>query len=110
MERLAADPRVGDLLGLHLQRGGKVAAICASTCVFRAHDLIPRGTRITSHPSVAKDLQEYRYVEDRVVMDGNIITSRGPGTAMDLALVLAEELAGAETRAELQAAMLTVEP
>jgi protein deglycase len=107
MERLAADPRIGDLLRRHLEGGGKIAAICASTFALHAHGLLPDGARITSHPSVSEDLKSYRYLEDRVVVDGPIITSRGPGTAMELALVLAEILAGSAEREALENAMLT---
>ncbi len=107
MQRLASDPRVGDFLKAHLEGGGKLAAICAAPFVLHAHGLIPRGARITSHPSVADDLKAYDYLEDRVVRDGSILTSRGPGTAMEFALTLAEELAGPDVRSELEAAMLT---
>jgi 4-methyl-5(b-hydroxyethyl)-thiazole monophosphate biosynthesis len=107
MERLASDPRVGDCLERHRASGGKLAAICAATFALHAHDLLPERARITSHPSVRDDLEMYDYREDRVVIDGDIITSRGPGTAMELALVLAEMLTGPAQRAELESAMLT---
>jgi 4-methyl-5(b-hydroxyethyl)-thiazole monophosphate biosynthesis len=107
MERLAADPRVGDALRAHAERGGRLAAICAGTFALHAHGLIPAGARITSHPSVAEDLARFDYVEDRVVVDGTLITSRGPGTAMELALALVELLVGAAKRSELETAMLT---
>ena len=65
MERLAADPRIGDLLRRHLEGGGKVAAICASTFALHAHGLLADEARITSHPSVSEELKAYRYLEDR---------------------------------------------
>ena len=46
------------------------------------------------------------YQEDRIVCDGNIITSRGPGTAMDFALALVEELRDAEAADGLRKGML----
>ncbi len=45
-------------------------------------------------------------VEDRVVVDGNVITSRGPGTSLEFSLRLVEELYGKEKAQELQKAML----
>ena len=48
----------------------------------------------TSHPSVKEPLLADFYVEDRVVVDHNIITSRSPGTAMEFAFKLVEILFG----------------
>jgi 4-methyl-5(b-hydroxyethyl)-thiazole monophosphate biosynthesis len=63
-----------------------------------------KGKRATSYPGNA--LPSATYVEERVVVDGNLITSRGPGTAVDFALAIAERLAGPEAAAEQRAAML----
>ena len=98
---------MGDLLRPHAERGGRLAAICAGTFALHAHGLIPAGARVTSHPGVASDLTAFDYVEDRVVVDGALITSRGPGTALELALVLVELLVGLDRRRELEAAMVT---
>jgi len=46
------------------------------------------------------------YVEDAVVTDGKVVTSRGPGTAMDFALELIELLAGQAKREEVEAPLL----
>jgi 4-methyl-5(b-hydroxyethyl)-thiazole monophosphate biosynthesis len=43
------------------------------------------------------------YLEQAVVCDGNIVTSRGPGTAMDFALALIEMLAGKVKRDQVEA-------
>jgi len=53
---------------------------------------------ITSHPSVQNELKGVIYTDDRVVVDGHIITSRSPGTAMEFAFRLVEILFGAERR------------
>ena len=43
------------------------------------------------------------YEEKSVVIDGRVITSRGPGTAMDFALTLIEQLLGKAKRDEVEA-------
>jgi len=48
----------------------------------------------TSHPSVKQFLSGKFYSEERVVVDGNIITSQAPGTAMEFSLRLVEILFG----------------
>eukprot|EP00057_Strongylocentrotus_purpuratus_P024250 XP_011678724.1 PREDICTED: protein deglycase DJ-1-like [Strongylocentrotus purpuratus] len=55
---------------------------------------------ITSHPGVKEKLENsglFTYSEDRVVRDGKLITSRGPGTAFEFALAIVEQLKGQET-------------
>jgi 4-methyl-5(b-hydroxyethyl)-thiazole monophosphate biosynthesis len=72
-----------------------VAAICAAPMVLQTAGVLKDHTA-TSHPSVQEKLNGVRYSEDRVVVDGNLVTSRSPGTAMEFALKLVEILFGAE--------------
>lgn len=74
---------------------------------LKAHG-VGSGKNVTSYPSV-KDKVEgcgYTYKEDNVVVDGNIITSRGPGTAFDFALTIVDKLVGKEKAAEVAKGML----
>ncbi len=102
-ERLAADPRVGELLVRAARAGRAIGAICAAPRVLAAAGLLD-GRRATSFPGALDGLTipglDYR--EDPVVVDGRLITSRGPGTAMDFALALIEHLAGPEARARVE--------
>lgn len=62
---------------------------------------------MTSYPSVKDQLVDYTYVDDqKVVQDGNLITSRGPATAFDFALKIAENLVGADVAAKTAQGML----
>jgi DJ-1 family protein len=79
-----------------------LGAICAAPIALHAAGAL-EGRNVTSHPSVAAQLEGAKYRTDRVVTDGKLITSRGPGTALEFALALvavlvspgrAEELAG----------------
>lgn len=51
---------------------------------------------------------KYQYKEDRVVVDGNLITSRGPGTAMEWSLAITAYLVGQEKAAEIAKSMLVI--
>ena len=88
------------------QRKKWVAAICAAPLILRDAGLIKNAT-LTSHPSVQECLPGVRYLQDRVVVEGRLITSRGPGTAMEFALKIVELLCDANKVRELSEAMLT---
>ena len=61
------------------------------------------GHKATTHPMAYDTLKEYATLrKDRIVHDGNIITSRGVTAAIDLGLYLCDELAGAEVRDEIK--------
>ena len=88
---LLKDKRVPALLVKMNQDNKRIAAICAAPVVLKSAGLLENKT-ITSHPSVRDELKNDLYSEKRVVVDGNIITSRSPGTAMEFALKLVEIL------------------
>ncbi len=98
-DHLKADPRIAQLLRDMLDRDAFTAAICAAPKVL-AHAGLLQGREATAYPGVlqAEDLPETRLSEQAVVRDGKLITSRGPGTAMDFALALIEALEGSEKR------------
>ena len=55
------------------------------------------GKNVTSYPSFKDKMStHYTYHTDRVVQDGNLITSQGPGTTFEFALKIVEYLLGAE--------------
>lgn len=82
-----------------------VAAICAAPWVLADCGLLD-GKQATSHPSVEDRLLGTTYSTDPVVLDDNIITSRGVGTALAFSLKLVEILVSAEKSEELAKAML----
>jgi 4-methyl-5(b-hydroxyethyl)-thiazole monophosphate biosynthesis len=92
-ENLRRDPRIAGLVRAQSDRGGYVAAICAAPTVLGDAGLLT-GRRVTSYPSYQSQLTEADYQTDRVVVDGHLITSRSPGTALEFALTLVEHLAG----------------
>ena len=77
----------------------KIAAICAAPKALAAAGIL-QGKKITCYPGALDqtDSSDFSISENDLEIDGNIITSRGPGTAMDFALSLIEQLGGRELR------------
>jgi len=98
------DPRIRGLLKEMAETGRYTAAICAAPRVLASAGLL-QGRRVTSYPGALQDFDGFSYSEEAVVQDGRVITSRGPGTAMDFALILIENLAGKEKRDEVEAGL-----
>ncbi|MEW8030480.1 MAG: DJ-1 family glyoxalase III [Candidatus Thiodiazotropha sp.] len=100
---LDADPRIHEMLKRLNQEGKFTAAICAAPKVLAGAGLL-QGRRATSYPGVLDnmDLPQVDVQLERVVSDDRVITSRGPGTAMDFALELIEQLSGRETRDQVE--------
>lgn len=91
--QLKDDPRLRRIIVEMADKGAFLAAICRGPVVLAAAGVLD-GKRVTSSPSTRDDLAGATYVEDRVVVDGRVITSRLPGTAMEFALKLVEVLCG----------------
>ena len=91
--RLQGDERLLQALRTHHAAGKPVAAICAGPLVLQSAGLLD-GRKATCHPGVAGELTAARRIDARVVADGAVITSQGPGTAIDFALAIIERLAG----------------
>ncbi len=85
--------------------GKYVAAICAGPTVLAGLRLSD-GRKVTSYPGTGAQMGPCDYREEAVVVDGKLITSRGPGTAADFALKLAETVCGAEKAKQVADGML----
>lgn len=105
-DHLRDDARILALLRRMAAAGCYTAAICAAPKVLAAAGLLD-GRRVTAYPGTLDGLAvpQVTLSRDAVVRDGPVITSRGPGTAMDFALVLIEALAGREARERVEAGL-----
>ncbi len=101
---LKADARVLGLVQRMEKQGKYVAAICAAPSVLATAGLLD-SKQATSFPGALDPYPKVKKQHTAIVEDGRIITSRGPGTAMDFALTLAERLAGSAKRREVEAGL-----
>lgn len=74
--------------------GKMVSAICASPAVVLAPLGLLDGKKFTCFPGMEKEVAKGIWKEERVVVDGNIVSSRGAGTAVNWAYAMIEILAG----------------
>lgn len=95
VDNMIADQRVLDLVRHYNTSGKWVAAMCAAPNVLAKADVI-KGKTITAYPG--KKTEPFytgaKYVRDTVVIDGRMVTSRGPGTALPFAFALVDVLGG----------------
>ncbi len=100
---LADDPRVLELLRAADRANKTIAAVCAAPIALEAAGVLA-GRRATAYPG--HPIPSARVSDDRVVVDGNVITSRSVGTALEFALATVEQLVDAPTAERLRDSML----
>lgn len=105
---LAAFGRLMDIMREHYAEGGTVAAICAAPSVILS--LLPdlKGKKMTCYDGFEDSIisKGAEYVKEGVVSDGNIITGRGPGWAVEFGLAILAHLKGQETADKVKAGLM----
>ena len=96
---------VGKVVKEHTQAGKYVGAICAAPTVLADLGLL-KGKKITCYPTVEQEIQGAVLLRTPVAVDGNIVTGRGAGTAVEFALKLIEVLEGEEKAQEVAKAIV----
>ena len=87
-------------------RGGLVCAICASPAYVLAPAGVLDGRKATCYPGCESVAPGIAFTGERVVKDGNVITSAGPGTALEFGLKISESLFGSDVSGKLRSGML----
>ena len=75
------------------EKGKYIAAICAAPTVFGRAGLL-KGKKACCYPDMEGDLKGAKVSYDHVCVDGNVITSRGMGTAIEFGLAIIEKFQG----------------
>lgn len=77
----------------YAEHGKRLCAICAAPTVYGKRGLL-KGKRACCYPGMEQDLLDAVVTYDPVTVDGNFITSRGAGTAIDFALAIVKQIKG----------------
>jgi 4-methyl-5(b-hydroxyethyl)-thiazole monophosphate biosynthesis len=96
---IAASPEAGALITQATAAGKLICAICAAPAVVLAPLGLLASKKFTCYPGMEKTVKGGSWTDKRVVIDGNIITSRGAGTAGEFAAAIIGQLLG-ETEAD----------
>ena len=101
---LAENARVQELLR-EFKEKKIVGAMCAAPYALKKAGVL--GARYTAYPAAVEEIDHPGYVADeKVVEDGNVITSQGPGTAVCFGLAIVKRLVGEETAQQIKEGML----
>lgn len=103
---LADDERVRDMIIKQNNCQGYIAAICASPAVVLAPLGVLDGKQATCYPGFEQSCKSVNMNGKRVVVDGTIITGKGPGCTFEFALAIVEKAYGADTAARISGDMI----
>jgi 4-methyl-5(b-hydroxyethyl)-thiazole monophosphate biosynthesis len=105
---LAAFGKLMDIMQQHYAEGGTVAAICAAPSVVLT--LLPDldGKKMTCYDGFEEAItaKGAEYVKEGVVTDGNVITGRGPGWAVEFGLAILAHVKGQEIADKVKAGLM----
>ena len=104
-DNLNADKRVKKLVREFHDKGKLTGAICAAPYVL-ANAGVLDGKKATVYPGYEKRLGNAEYLDEKVVADGRVLTSKGPGTALHFGISIVERLAGRDRAEAIKKAML----
>lgn len=90
VENLGNNLDIIQIIEKHYESNKLIAAICAAPTILLKTKILNKNFRITSHPSTKNQFKNVNYLEDRVIIYNNLITSRGAGTTFEFAFSILE--------------------
>lgn len=106
VDNLAANKKVLEIVKEYHNKNKYIIAICAAPYVLEIAGIL-NGKRVTSYPATKEKLKSIKeYSENKVVIDGKLITSRAFGTSIDLGLALIELFSGEKEKDKIKKAIV----
>ncbi|KFK22993.1 hypothetical protein AALP_AAs54686U000400 [Arabis alpina] len=105
-EAFASSEKLVNMLKKQAESNKPYGAICASPALVLEPNGFLKGKKATAFPAMCGKLADQSHIEHRVLVDGNLITSRGPGTSLEFALAIVEKFYGREKGLQLAKATL----
>ncbi len=99
VNNLYKSDQLKQIIQINFEANKLIAAICAAPAVVLDKWGLLKNKKATGYPSMKDQFKDAVYSNDNVVIDGNLITSKGVGTAMQFALAIIKQLLG-ESKAE----------
>ena len=106
-QTLESDAYIMEILSSYIHSDKVVAAICAAPMMLGKLGLL-KGRKATCYPGFEQYLEGAECTGAPVERDGNIITGKGPGAAMEFALTVVDMMLGKEKVQELKEAMCVI--
>lgn len=105
-KNLGECPALIRLIQEHVDKGGYVAAICAAPALVMSKIKLNRKYQMTCYPGFEEYLPDAHMQPHGVVIDGNMITGRGPAYSFKFGLAILEQLTSKKVAEEVAAGML----
>ncbi|KAJ4980380.1 hypothetical protein NE237_031217 [Protea cynaroides] len=109
-QAFASSEKLVNLLKKQKESNKPYGAICASPALVLEPCGLLEGKKATAFPALCDKLSDQSEVQNRVVVDGYLVTSRGPGTSMEFALAIVEKFFGREKALDLAKLMVFMHP
>ena len=93
-KNLSENKLVLNVINDFAKKGKFVAAICAAPALVLTKTKVIDGKNVTCYPGMEENFKNSNYQNEKVIVDGKVITSQGPATSIDFALTLIDALGG----------------